>query len=200
MRKLTRDNLPHLIDCLVRRLRIQRDSWLMQLRAQWWGVTLGDQCWFHGRSYFRRHPSSRIAIGDRCGFNSSASSNLIGVNRPCILSTLRPDAEIVIGHDCGFSGTVIGSAIRVVLGNSVRCGANTLITDTDWHCDDPRTCSDAPVIIEDNVWLGIDVTVLKGVTIGKNTLVGAGSLVTANLPSNVIAAGIPAKIIKRIAV
>lgn len=198
MRKLTWDSLPHLTDCLFRGLRIQRDSWFMRLNAKWWGVTLGSQCWFHGRAYFRRHPASRIVIGDECGFNSSANSNLIGVNRPCIISTLKQGAEIRIGHGCGFSGTVIGCATKVVLGDYVRCGANTLITDTDWHFDDPRIQPDAPVIIGNNVWLGINVTVLKGVTIGENTLVGAGSIVTKNLPANIIAAGMPAKIIKRI--
>jgi acetyltransferase-like isoleucine patch superfamily enzyme len=80
----------------------------------------------------------------------------------------------------------------------VRCGANTLITDTDWHSNDPRTGLDAPVIIENDVWLGVNVTVLKGVTIGEGTIVGAGSLVTRSLPPGVSAAGIPAKVLKRI--
>ena len=148
MRKLTCDSLPHLVDCLIRELRIKRDSGLMQLTAQWWGVTLGDQCWFNGRTYFHRHPESRIVIGDGCGFNSSANSNLIGVNHSCILSTLGQGAEINIGHGCGFSGTVIGCAVKVVLGDNVRCGANTLITDTDWHNDDSRIQPAAPVFIE----------------------------------------------------
>lgn len=195
MRKLTRDSLPHLMDCLFRGLRIKQDSLWMRFRAKWWGVSLGKHCWFHGRTYFRRHPESRIVIGDGCGFNSSANSNLIGVNHPCILSTLKPGAAIDIGDGCGFSGTVIGCAVKIVLGDHVRCGANTLITDTDWHQDDPRTQADAPVIIGNHVWLGINVTVLKGVTIGDNTLVGAGSLVTRSLPANVIAAGVPAKMI-----
>jgi acetyltransferase-like isoleucine patch superfamily enzyme len=73
-----------------------------------------------------------------------------------------------------------------------------LITDTDWHMDDPRTGPDAPVTIEENVWLGANVTVLKGVTIGENTLVATGSLVTRSLPPNVVAGGMPAKVLKQI--
>lgn len=78
----------------------------------------------------------------------------------------------------------------------MRCGANTLITDGDWHQDDPRSGELRPVNIGDNVWLGVNVTVLKGVTIGENTVMGAGSLVVKDIPANVIAAGNPCKVIK----
>ena len=54
----------------------------------------------------------------------------------------------------------------------------------------------APVVLEQNVWLGEGVRVLKGVTIGENTVVGAGSVVSRSLPANVIAAGNPARMIK----
>ena len=162
------------------------------------GACLSHGCSFHGHSRFRRHPRSRIVIGSGCKFNSSPTSNLIGVNRPCIISTLAENAEIEIGSNCGFSGTVIGCAAKIILGDNVRCGANTLITDTDWHTDDLRTGPNAPVIIGKNVWLGINVIVLKGVTIGENTYVGAGSLVLRSLPPNVIAAGSPTRVIRSI--
>lgn len=55
-----------------------------------------------------------------------------------------------------------------------------------------------PVVIEDGVWLGGNVTVWGGVTIGKNSIIGAGSVVTADIPENVIAVGNPAKVIKKI--
>jgi acetyltransferase-like isoleucine patch superfamily enzyme len=115
-----------------------------------------------------------------------------------MLSTLKEGAELTIGPGCGLSGTVIASAKQIILGRNVRCGANTLITDTDWHTDDHRTGPDAPVIIEDNVWLGVNVTVLKGVTIGEGTMVGANSVVTRSLPANVVAAGQPAEVIRQL--
>jgi acetyltransferase-like isoleucine patch superfamily enzyme len=147
---------------------------------------------------FRRLPGSSITIAEGCGFLSSHTSNLIGINRPCIVSTLKEGAEIRIGANCGFSGTVIGCATRIEIGDYVMCGANTLINDTDWHTDDPRTGPDAPVIIGSGVWLGVNVTVMKGVTIGENTLVAAGSVVTKSLPANVVAGGVPAKILKQL--
>lgn len=198
MRQINHDSFPHIVECF-RRIAIARwYSFWARLAAQWWGVHLGPSCEFYGLTTFRRHPYSRIMIGAHCKFNSSPISNLMGINRPCIVSTLMEDAQIYIGQNCGFSGTVIGCASKIVLDENVRCGANTLITDTDWHMDDPRTGPSAPVIIGKGVWLGVNVIVLKGVTIGENTLVAAGSLVTHSLPANVVAGGIPAKIIKGI--
>jgi acetyltransferase-like isoleucine patch superfamily enzyme len=187
-----------MVECLRRIAGRQWHTFWARLAAHWWGVGLGTSCFFHGAPRFRRHPGSRIAIGAGCMFNSSHDSNLIGVNRPCMVSTLKEGAEIRIGANCGFSGTVIGCASKIVFGDNVQCGANTLINDTDWHTDDPRTGPDAPVIIEKGVWLGVNVTVLKGVTIGENTLVAAGSLVARSLPANVVAGGVPAKVIKQI--
>ncbi len=198
MRRLDRDSLPHMVECLRRRAVTRWDTFWARLAAQWWGVSLGPGCEFNGLPRFRRHPSSRITIAARCEFRSSCVSNLIGVNHPCIISTLKQGAEIEIGSHCGFSGTVIGCASKITFGENVRCGANTLITDTDWHMDDSRTGPDAPVTIEKGVWLGVNVTVLKGVTIGENTLVAAGSLVVHSLRANVVAGGVPAEILKEI--
>jgi acetyltransferase-like isoleucine patch superfamily enzyme len=199
MRSLNRDNLPHLVDCIVRILKAKHNTIWARLLAAWWGIDVRAGCTFLGWPRFRRHPGSRIAIGPNCNFNSSTTSNWIGINHPCMISTQKAGAKLIIGEGCGFSGTVIGCANRIVLGRNVRCGANTLITDTDWHSNDPRTGPDAPVNIADDVWLGVNVTVLKGVTIGQGTIVGAGSLVTKSLPPNVIAAGVPARVVRGLA-
>ena len=198
MRRIDCDSIPHLVACLGRLLGMRWHSFWARLSAYWWGIDLGSDCTFAGQPCFRRHPESRISINASCKFNSSPISNLIGVNRPCIIATLREGAEIKIGLGCGFSGTVIGCGTRIVLGENVRCSANTLITDTDWHIEDERAGPNAPVIIERGVWLGVNVTVLKGVTIGEKTLVGAGSVVTRSLPPNVMAAGCPARVIRPI--
>ena len=162
------------------------------------GVKLGKNVTFDGKCQFERFPGSKIVIGDNCQFRSRNGSNLIGINRPCCISTHQSNiaATLEIGNNCGFSGTVIGAFRQVKIGNNVRCGANTLITDSDWHLDDPRSGSPAAVIIGDNVWLGVNAVVLKGVTIGDNTVIGANSVVTRDIPANVIAAGNPCKIIK----
>jgi acetyltransferase-like isoleucine patch superfamily enzyme len=160
------------------------------------GVKMGSKCMFYGSPALYRSNRSSIVIGQNCHFRSRSTSNLIGIKNPCILSTHHPESKLTIGDSCGFSGTVIGVFQEIRIGKNVRCGANTLITDSDWHPNDPRVGSPKPVIIEDGVWLGYGVSVLKGVTIGENSVIGAGSVVLTNIPKNVIAAGNPCRVIK----
>lgn len=189
---------PHYINCVSKNISIKIWTIYNRMTALWWHVRLGHNVRFQGKTFFRIQPGASIDIGDNCLFQSNHASNLIGVYSPCMISTISRTAKITIGNNCGFSGTIIGSAINIQLGNNVRCGANTLITDSDWHSDDVRTGEDSPVVIGDNVWLGYGVKVLKGVHIGNNSVIGAGSIVTKDIPSNVIAAGNPCKVIRNI--
>jgi acetyltransferase-like isoleucine patch superfamily enzyme len=170
------------------------------LFAKWWGVRIGKNCTFIGRCHFVKFPGTEILIGNKCTFLSKRRSNLIGIDRSCIISTSPSPfkARIEIGDNCGFSGTVIGAFKFIKLGNNVRCGANTLITDSDWHLEDYRSGTPADIIIGNNVWLGVNSTILKGVTIGDNSLIGANSLVNKSIPSNVIAAGNPCRVIREL--
>lgn len=170
----------------------------LRIKLNLYGVTYGLKVKTFGNTYIFKQIGSNIIIGDYCTFRSKEHSNLIGINRKCSLSTLVKGAELIIGDNCGFSGTVIGAFKSVKIGNNVRCGANTLITDSDWHLDDPRAGIPKSVIIKDNVWLGVNAVVMKGVTIGENTVIGANSLVTKDIPANVIAAGNPCNVIKAI--
>ena len=199
MSPLNADSFRH--DCYVasRRGHFLWGTFWGYLRCAWWGVNLGRGCRFHGRARFRRYPASRVAIGKNCTFLSSPSANLIGVNRPCLVSTMADQAEVQIGNNCGFSGTVIAAFKQIVLGDNVICGANTLITDSDWHPEDPRSGAPAPVLIGNNVWLGVNAVVLKGVTIGENSIIGAGSVVTRDIAANTVAAGNPCRVIRTLA-
>ena len=141
---------------------------------------------------------SNIYIGNNCHFISNSYFNHLGIQHSCILSTETPHATISIGNSCGFSGTSINCFCSIKIGNHVRFGANTKILDGDFHLDDPRTPAPKPIIIENNVWLGGGVVVMKGVTIGENSIIGMNSIVTKSIPANVIAAGNPCKVIKHI--
>lgn len=158
-------------------------------------IEMGRNNKFVGLPYFHRHPFSRIIIGNSCTFRSDKKSNLIGVNRKCLISTHSNEAIISIGDSSGFSGVSIGAAKEITIGKNVLCGANVVITDFDWHSDISNT-EPKPVRIEDNVWIGLNCVVLKGVTIGANSIIGANSLVTRDIPANVIAAGNPCKVVK----
>ncbi len=160
-------------------------------------IDFGIGCQFVGKPIIVRYPSSTITIGNNCMFRSDKKSNLIGTNRQCIISTHSHNARIIIGDNCGLSGVSIGASQEIILGNNVLCGANSLITDFDWHTTRYSSGS-RPVIIHDNVWLGVNSVVLKGVEIGCNTIIGANSVVVKNIPANVVAAGNPCKVIKEI--
>jgi len=169
---------------------------IVQIYLKVKGFKVPVKTFFNGVPYFYKVSKSHINIGQNCRFLSRTTSNLIGINHRCIISTLKEDAQLIIGESCGFSGTTIGCFKYIKLGNFVRCGANTLITDSDWHEDDPRAGDSKSVVIEDNVWLGYGAIVLKGVTIGRNSVIGAGSVVTKDIPANVIAAGNPCRVVR----
>lgn len=204
MRPINRSSLPHLVDCAIFWIRGRfHTAWVIVL-ARWWGIQIGAGCRFYGLPIFRRLPDSSIRIGQGCQFRSSQRSNFAGISRRCSIATVGEQAYIEIGDDCGFSGTVIGAASKIILGKRVMAGANSTITDTDWHPLDPAARAAgaagpcAPIQIGDDVWLGMHVTVLKGVTIGAGTMVAANSVVVNSLPPGVVAAGIPARVIKQI--
>ena len=113
---------------------------------------------------------------------------------------------VVFGRNLLIPGKVswlIGGHDSVAIGDNVKIGACVLITDTDAHPMDymaRRTSNEgtksAPIVIEDDVWVGAYSIILKGVTIGARSIIGAGSVVTKSIPSDCVAAGNPCKVIK----
>jgi acetyltransferase-like isoleucine patch superfamily enzyme len=98
-------------------------------------------------------------------------------------------------------GVRIDSALSVEIGASTMLAAGVYITDADWHDIYDRTQAigrSAPVKLAANVWVGDGATICKGVQIGENSIIGAGSVVTSDIPANVIAAGNPARVVKEL--
>jgi acetyltransferase-like isoleucine patch superfamily enzyme len=98
-------------------------------------------------------------------------------------------------------GVRLGSAVGISIGDSVMLAHGAYVTDSDWHGLYNRvTPGDraAEVRIGDNAWVGDSAIVCKGVTIGRNSIIGAGSVVATDVPDNCIAAGNPAKVVKRL--
>ena len=169
---------------------------IAKFKFKLWGIVYGEGIRTIGRIIVFRTPKSEIRIGNYCVFNSSSKLNFRGINHPCILQTGTKHARITIGDHVEMSGCSIVCNDSVIIGNNVLFGANCQIGDRDGH-QDRYASKPAPIIIEDSVWLGMNVTVLKGVTIGKNTIIGANSLVTKDIPANCIAVGSPCKVIKQ---
>ena len=160
------------------------------------GARIGQNNSFAGMPYVHVSKNAELQIGNGCRFMSKTIGNFIGINHRCILSSSHPGAHLIIGDNCGFSGTSIWCFDSITIGNNVRVGANVVIMDGDAHQNDPRAGKNAPIVIEDNVWIGANVMVLKGVTIGRNSLIGAGSVVVKDIPANTVAAGNPCKPLK----
>lgn len=114
------------------------------------------------------------------------------------------EAKVVIGSRNAFSNNVSVVAMgSIVFGDGCLIGDQVVIYDCDFHEIDPRHRNRSvgpilPVKIGNNVWLGSRVVVLKGVTIGDNSVVAAMSVVTNSVPDNCVVAGNPARIIRKI--
>src|SRR5690606_32129340 len=147
---------------IINRIFIAFYYWPTFIKLCWWGITFSSVIKFDALIKIRRSPESKIEIGNGCYFSNSSRHNLIGINHSCIISTQSREASIIIGNNCGFSGTVIGAFKSIRIGHNVKCGANTIITDGDWHPEDIRNTISKEIVINDNVWLGVNVVVLKG--------------------------------------
>jgi acetyltransferase-like isoleucine patch superfamily enzyme len=169
------------------------------------GVRAATSVRFYGMPIISLASESTIEIGENSVICSDPEMTALGVNHPVVLRTLAQGAVIVIGNNTGISGGSICAAIRVEIGNECLLGANVTITDTDFHPikplgrrhnNNPHEIGSEPVVIEDNVFIGAGVVILKGVRVGRNSVIGAGSVVTKNVPANTIVAGNPARILK----
>ncbi len=107
---------------------------------------------------------------------------------------------IVIGDHVLISpGVRISAANSITISDSCMLASHAYITDSDWHGIYDRSLppkGKSQVVLEENVWVGDSAIVCKGVTIGKNSIIGAGAVVTSDIPANVVAAGNPAKVIR----
>ncbi len=98
-------------------------------------------------------------------------------------------------------GVRISASDEIIIGDGCMFANGAYVTDCDWHGIYDRTQRDPqayPVHIGNNVWVGDHATVLKGVTIGDNSIVAACSVVTRDVPANVIVAGNPARVVKEL--
>lgn len=129
-----------------------------------------------------------------------------------ILMVWKNGGEIKIGKNTYIGlGTRVWSAKKITIGDNVQLAHNVNIFDSNIHSIDPAVrlseflnhyenegsdLQEKEVVIGDNVWIGTNAVILKGVSVGMNSIVGTGSIITKNIPPNCIVAGNPQKIIK----
>ena len=170
---------------------------------------LGYMCFNTNKNIIGKHISFQPVVIRGKGTVSFGSNVRFGViNSPLFYNTYayieprQSESKISFGNDITINNNFsVVSEKSVTLKNNVLIGYNCKISDSNFHdLNSKRRLQQDPdsqdVVIGNNVFLGNDVTVLKGVTIGDNSVVAAGSIVTKSFPENVIIGGVPAKIIR----
>lgn len=184
-------------------LRIKFYPSINRMILRTYGAVLGKNIQIPGKVHWLIR-GSKVRVGDNLYFSSGDAVNPIGSNLQGAIY-VESGASLTIGNDVGMSSTRMWIHESVTIGDNVKIGACVLITDTDAHPLDylaRRTSNEgtksAPIEIEDDVWVGAHSIILKGVTIGARSIIGAGSVVTRSIPADCVAAGNPCKVIKTI--
>ncbi len=171
-----------------------------------YGVQFGPGLRLGSSPVIRRHPSAVIRLGRNVSIANELAENPAGISHRTALCACQPGAQLVIGDDVGISGAILYAWTKIAIGDRVFIGADAAIYDSDFHPLDPAkrhaldraSIAVAPVIIEPDVWIGARAMVLKGVTVGRAAVVGAGAVVTSNVPPGTIVGGVPAKVIGQV--
>lgn len=148
----------------------------------------------------------QIEIGENFQANSGKHFNPIGGDTTLRLVSSFPSSKILIGDNVGISNATIVCHERVEIEDYVMLGGSVKIWDTNFHSLDPfiRTSGNdtdiqtSPVKICQYAFIGSGSIILKGVTIGRNSIIAAGSVVVKDIPDNVIAGGNPCKVVKKL--
>jgi acetyltransferase-like isoleucine patch superfamily enzyme len=159
---------------------------------------------------FKLPKNGKIKFGNKVVVNSDFKNSNTALTYRCKFVT-GYDGFIEIGDNTMMNGTCIVSYLNVKIGMNCQIASSTLITDTDFHPIDSKTrkaqvegnpfsfdmVKKDEIKIGDNVWIGWNSTILKGVEIGENSVVAAGSVVLkGKYPNNSLIAGNPAKVVK----
>lgn len=171
-----------------------------------WGVRCGAGLVVVGPVIVRCQRRDSIRIGCDVRLIGRPRSNLVGLRQAVTLDAIG-EGQIEVADGAGLSSTVLSSRSSIRIGRRAKLGGNARIFDHDFHSldavarrepsDDRAGILSRPVAIGDDVLVGADALILKGVTIGDRAIVGAGSVVTRDVPADEVWAGNPAQCIRR---
>lgn len=171
------------------------------------GIQYGKKLRITNHLYLNVDKSSKISIGKNFTFTSGEAFNPLCRNIKGCIYTIE-NAQIQIGNNVGISSACLWIQSSLKIGNNVKIGGDCIIMDTDAHSlnykerrifqYDLKNTKSSPITIEDDVLIGARCIILKGVKIGKQSIIGSGSIVTKDIPPCCIAAGNPCKVIRYI--
>ena len=160
--------------------------------------------------YFKLPRDGKVQLGTGVVLNSDFKNSNTALTNRCKFVT-GYTGKISVGDNTMFNGVCVVSYRSVSIGKNCQIASSTLISDTDFHPVDSTerekqvagqqysfdSVNKAEIVIGDNVWIGWNCTILKGVVIGSNSIVAAGSVVlSGNYPAHTLIAGNPAKVVK----
>ena len=186
-----------------------------RVEGDWWphpipsGIAWGDGVYVETAQVFRHFKAKSpraLVLGNHVSCYAGCSFSIGG------------KGSCTVGDYSLLNGALIMAEERIEIGSYCMISWNVGIADSDFHPIDPAQrrqdalalapfaenrpprpkIATAPVIIRDNVWIGMGAVILKGVTIGENSVVAAGAIVTKDVPANVIVAGNPARVVKQL--
>lgn len=148
----------------------------------------------------------KITIGENFKMNNGFEANVIGIKAPCVFR-VEKGAHLHIGDNVGLSQCALIAYSDINIANNVKIGGGVVVYTSDFHTldykirnsdQDQKHRIDKPVKIGRDVFIGAQSIILKGVTIGDRSIVGAGSVVTKSIPPDELWAGNPAKFIRKL--
>ena len=181
-------------------------TFIFKLKSRIYGCYYGKNLKVSGIIIIKCNRKNKIKLGSNVTLNSNYASNLVGATNGIIFNCAR-SGFISIGDNSGLSFTVISSRSGVTVGSFTKIGGNVRIYDHDFHSldqnirrseEDSKSADTKPIFIGNDVFIGANTIVLKGVSIGDGAVVGAGSIVTKSIPAGERWAGNPAKKISNI--
>lgn len=164
-------------------------------------MQVGSKLQMYGTIFIRG--TGRISLGDNTTITSCREANPIGGDTKTILYA-KGSSIIIIGNNCGISNSALVAINSIIVEDDVMIGGSCKLYDHDFHSiyfeqrmRNPDTnVKSAPIKIKRGAFIGAGTIILKGVTVGARSVVGAGSVVTRNIPDGEVWAGNPAKYIK----